>query len=349
MSKSIEHILFLSPAFPANKNETWIVTYFYNYIQALSKSYPDIKISIITAGYPKQKVDYKLDNVNVYSLGIAKYKVLKPFYWKKIIDLAVSINDLQKVSTLHALWLNECAFLAQFIGTKLNLNSIVTVMGSELISKNRYLRFIDVKRFLIVNVSEKMRTLFLQKHNINSHVITWGIEPKVLPFGILRNIDVLFVGYLNDNKSPLEFISIIKKMKKSSPNIKAIMIGEEYGNKKINLIIEENDLNDNIRFLGRLDNEDVKDYMLRSKVLVHTSKFESQGYVFVEALGAGMHIVSRDVGIAKSSRKWSIAIDENDFVKEIGIKLESELGFQSEVLFPICKTVDSYLNLYNSN
>jgi glycosyltransferase involved in cell wall biosynthesis len=36
--------------------------------------------------------------------------------------------------------------------------------------------------------------------------------------------------------------------------------------------------------------------MRRAKILLHTSKFEGQGYVFLEALGSGMQVVYRNVG-----------------------------------------------------
>lgn len=46
--------------------------------------------------------------------------------------------------------------------------------------------------------------------------------------------------------------------------------------------------------------------MARSRVLVHPSRYESQGYVFLEALMQGMSVVSYPVSIASPSERWSV-------------------------------------------
>ena len=36
--------------------------------------------------------------------------------------------------------------------------------------------------------------------------------------------------------------------------------------------------------------------MRKSRILLHTARYEGQGYVFLEALASGMRVVCRDVG-----------------------------------------------------
>ena len=41
--------------------------------------------------------------------------------------------------------------------------------------------------------------------------------------------------------------------------------------------------------------------MRKSRILLHTSEYEGQGYVLIEALAAGMSVVCRDVGYTGES------------------------------------------------
>ena len=104
-------------------------------------------------------------------------------------------------------------------------------------------------------------------------------------------------------------------LKKKHNNIKALIIGQDYSDGKWEQLILENDLTENVELLGLLPNSEVLKYMQQAKVLVHTSTFESQGYVFLEALKNGMQVVSRQVGIAKKGSKWFIAEDLPSFIE----------------------------------
>ena len=349
MSALQKHILFISPAFPKTLEEDYIVTYITNYIKALSELRPEYKISIITTGYPKETTQYIHHNAEVHSFGSQQKrpKWKKPLFWRRVIKAAEKINENNKVTAIHALWLSECAVIAQRLSKKWNIAATCTIMGTELHNTNPYLKFINLEKLKLVSVSNRERDYLNKKLNVNSLVIPWGV-PRIEVEDKLtnRNNDLLFVGFLNELKNLNLFLEIIKSIKSIRPQIKAKVIGSDYSDGMWEKKIEAMGLSDNILFLGKQKNVQVLREMQQSKIFVHTSSFESQGYAMLEALACGMHVVSKNVGIAKSSNKWILAKDKEAFVSAIISKLDKELDHDPEYNYPISDTIKQYVEAY---
>ena len=106
--------------------------------------------------------------------------------------------------------------------------------------------------------------------------------------------DLLFVGYLTDDKNPYEFIKIVKEVKKNHPDIKAIMVGGgDLGSECLSLI-GKLDLMDNVKMVGMQYNPYI--YMNQTKIVVVPSKFEGYGLAAVEAMAFGKPVLASKVG-----------------------------------------------------
>ncbi|MBR4707310.1 MAG: glycosyltransferase family 4 protein [Pseudobutyrivibrio sp.] len=106
--------------------------------------------------------------------------------------------------------------------------------------------------------------------------------------------DLLFVGYLTDDKNPLEFIRIVAEVKKTHPNITAIMVGGgDLGSECLKLIGKLG-LAANIKMAGLQHNPYI--YMNQTKILVAPSKFEGYGLVPIEAMAFGKPVLGSNVG-----------------------------------------------------
>ena len=101
----------------------------------------------------------------------------------------------------------------------------------------------------------------------------------------------------------------------------------------------------NVTFDGRLSRERVFELMARSRVLLHTSRFESFGLVFAEALACGARIVSRAVGIAEPSAHWALGSEAG----EMAAAVEKFLALPDrtpQLAYPLERTVGAYRDLY---
>ena len=106
--------------------------------------------------------------------------------------------------------------------------------------------------------------------------------------------DLLFVGYLTDDKNPYEFVRIVYEVKKIYPDIKATIVGGgDLGSECLELI-GRLDLTDNVKMVGMQHNPYI--YMNQTKILVAPSKFEGFGMAAVEAMAFGKPVLSSYVG-----------------------------------------------------
>ena len=81
-----------------------------------------------------------------------------------------------------------------------------------------------------------------------------------------------------------------------------------------------------IKFLGNLPQKEIKDLMNKSKLLIHTSQYETFGLVAIEANSMGLPILSINTGslieIIENNKNGYFAedfldIDANNFVKNL--------------------------------
>jgi len=133
---------------------------------------------------------------------------------------------------------------------------------------------------------------------------------------------------------------------KSKVSIRAIIVG---GGPQQDLLlqeIEKRGLGDNMEVKTQLPRNKALQLMSQSKVLLHTSIYESQGYVFYEAMHLGLKIVSFDVGVAKKSNSWYVARNEQEMIDGLREFLSAEKEKKHELPPLINETVEQYSEYY---
>ena len=349
--ESKDHILFLTPGFPKNEKDTTCLPYFQNYLLHFIKYRPNTELTIISFQYPFLKKEYQWNGIRVIALGGSNKKYgYKILLWRRALKIIRHIHQKLAIRLIHSLWLKECALIGNYIAKQLKVGHICTAMGTEVIkSQNHFLKILNPNQMTIVAVSNFQKA-HLQKSfpQIKIKCIPWGIARpphlKLKPYN-KRQIDILGVGSLIELKNYLNFIHIIQQLLEEKPNLVVRIIGDGVQRGLLEREIKRKKLEKTIKLIGQMDNSEVWKYMQNSKVFLHTSTFESQGYVFLEALLNGMKIVSRKVGIAEKSDYWGIG---NDMVS-LSSKVSQALAyFEPQIVlpYPIQKTIDDYCHLY---
>lgn len=346
-SNSVNHILILTPGFPEHEEDSTCIPALQVYVKALQERISAENISIITFHYPFKNCPYHWHGVNVYPMNDGNRKwIYKPILWLKVLRRVFKINRLKRISLIHSFWYSECAFIGGVLSLLLKRPHVCTFMGQEALSKHRYGKLILNKPYLVA----------LSDFHAISISDSLGIQPdKIIPWGIEKNdlksnpskrlIDVIGVGSLIPLKNYSLFIDVIGELVKQKKELICVLIGEGNERKLLEDKIVEMNLSDHIELRGATDRSEVLNYMNQSKVLLHTSNYESFGMVFIEALQAGASIVSKPVGCFQESDSWKIGGDKIQLQKAV-LELLQNKPLSKPPSFNIHDTVRSYLDIY---
>ncbi|MFY8109723.1 MAG: glycosyltransferase [Bacteroidia bacterium] len=342
MAENLDHIVFITPGFANDETDTACLPYLQVYFKALIDH--GFKISIITLHYPYKNEIYKWNNCNVYSFK--KFKQWqKPKLWLKAINTIINLNKIEPISVIHSFWLGECALLGHLSGKLIKVKRLNTLMGQDVLKGNIYCQILPIKKMSLISLSPNHQNTFLKNYKLEIPIIPWGIETKKVEYDLDKTIDFIGVGSLIPVKNYALFIDIIYKINKIR-KVSAVIIGDGSEYELLKQKIVDLKLENVISLLGVLKNEEVLVYLSKSRILLHTSKFESFGMVFAEALQHRVMIVSSPVGALFESPNIALANNNPEFIKACENMLTKNFNPEFFNPFNIEKTIEGYNKYY---
>lgn len=199
------------------------------------------------------------------------------------------------------------------------------------------LYWLSLRRYAkVITVSEAVCDEFVCKKAVEKKTIVLGnpvdinnIKQKA---GKLqkKEYDLVFLGRLSEEKDPLRFIEIVKKIAEKKKDIKAVLIGDGVLREACEKQIREYGLDAQIKMTGFLTNPYT--YIQESKVMCVTSKWEGFGLMAIEGLALGVPVVTVCEGGIKSivnEECGKFCKDNEEMKKEIENLLEDE-GYYTE-------------------
>lgn len=137
--------------------------------------------------------------------------------------------------------------------------------------------------------------LFSSKIKVLGNVINKEIVlEKAKAFCESKSYDVIFLGRLSSQKSPIYFCEIIERLKKELPDVCAAMLGSGEMEAEVREFISSHQLDKTIDLLGFQSNP--YPYLNKGKILLMPSSWEGFGLVAVEAMILGKPVVCSGVG-----------------------------------------------------
>jgi 1,2-diacylglycerol 3-alpha-glucosyltransferase len=349
--KKFEHLMILTPGFPENEDDTTCMPTIQCYLKSLLKLYPHLSITIISAWYPNAYKKYQWNGLEVIAIGGEYFKYFSyAQILLKIFLNSISLNRKKPVDILHSFFF-PLALPGNLISRILCLPHVHTIIGRDGASKNKTNHWTNFNNLHLVTLSEFHNQSFFKAFGRNSNsIIPFGLDYS--EFSQIRTnnktIDIIGVGSLYPVKDFSLFIDIILRVLKEFPELKIQIVGGGIENEMLQKKIDASGAAKNIILTGTLPRKIVLEKMQQSKILLHTSSFESQGYVFYEALYSGCHIVSFDVGVSKSSAKWTICESAEEMTEMLKKIITSNLDNNNENPFTIEETVNEYMRIYQS-
>jgi len=343
-----KHIVILTPGFAANEADSSCIPPLQAYVRALSAAHPNWRISIVALHYPFRTQEYSWHGLSVHPLGGQNARGLaKIRLWRRALRQLKALDTAQSIDVLHSFWLLECTWLAQRFARRRNIRVVATLQGQDALPGNRYLRRLDPNQMQVVAISQRgLRQLERTwERKVAGQVLPWGIAaPDHLAED--RNIDLVGVGSLVPVKQWSLWLDVVERVARQRPAVRAVLIGGGPEEAQLKGRIREKGLEEQISLKGQMDREEVMEWIGKSKMLLHTARYEGQAYVFNEALAAGCAIVSTPVGIAQAAPHWQVAENAPELAQSALDFLASPPPYESRLPYSIASTVEGYAGIY---
>ena len=113
----------------------------------------------------------------------------------------------------------------------------------------------------------------------------------------LNNNQIISIGRLEPVKDFYTLIIVFSVLVKKYPYLKLKIIGDGSEKERLRNLITNNNLQNNVVLTGKLNENEIKDELLKSDVFVLTSKSESFSLVLCEAMNYGVPCIAFDVDV----------------------------------------------------
>lgn len=344
-----QHIVLLTPGFPVDESDTTCIPPLQSFAQSLSKV-DGVEVSVIAVHYPYKKKKYQWKGISIYGLGGDNrkgWRKARVFFEAK--KLLTGIHQEQPIDRVHSFWLSDAAFIGARFSSKFGVPHTITLMGQDALTPVRYMKLIKPSADQFVALSQNQLVAFKKSTGMDlSKVISWGADIASPNLNQPRTIDVIGVGALTELKNYQLFLSVIARVHSESLLNSVQIFGDGPERENLENLVQELGLSEVVKLNGHVPRKQVLEAMASSRLLLHTSHYESFGYVFMEALASGTEIVSTNVGGASdlASNHWEVGATEEELAEHLKTLL-NRTRIPVKPLYPSMEeTVSEYLKFW---
>lgn len=239
-------------------------------------------------------------------------------------DLLKQSFDLRSIDLVHAHTLFSNGIIAYFLNLRHRVDYVVTVRNTDIemfFSKMKWLKgigekiLLNAKAIVFVTPNLKIKTMKKIDENIRltiqnkSYILPNGIDSFWLTNGSDNvisgdKLNIIQVGWIKPNKNQLNSLKAILLMKNEGWKPRLVIAGgieykkDEKYYKKLKNFVKKNQLEDEVKFSGQLNKEQLAKEYSKANVFLLPSYKETFGLVYIEALSQALPIVySKDTGV----------------------------------------------------
>lgn len=261
-------------------------------------------ITSLDEAVPKDSIE---EGFYVHRIGFPKIKFLGVVvFWLKALRVLKRINP--DIVHAQSTGIGISAFLAKKL---LGKPYVVYCRGSEV-----YLSWLFTKPMLKLALKNANAVIALTEDMKAEIQKICSGEILVIPNGIdLESFEnfsrekaraklqikmgeevILFVGTLRPIKGVKYLIQAMDIIAKQDAGIKLVLVGDGEERQALEELVKELDLEEDVKFIGKVPNEEVPEYMVGSDAFVLPSLSEGFPNVVLEAMASALPIVASKVG-----------------------------------------------------
>ena len=302
----------------------------------------DNNVTVVTA---EKAESFKKGNLNFHSLNLFDKELSTEKKEKYLVDFKKRLDetlDLKSFDIIHAhYWLS--GLVAKQIANELNLPLIFTSTSLGVFLDGYNKERVDCEK-LVMDASNIVTTFSISEEFMISEnykidenkikKITPGIDKEIFTpdLTIERENIFLSIGRIQEQKGQVETIKFLDNFRKIENNFKCYFIGGpsgKSGEEYLQILkdtVKDLSLESHVEFLDNLPQIKIKELLNKSKLLIHTSQFETFGLVATEANAMGVPVLTTNKGslmeIIKNNHngfltETLLAGNVNSFVKNL--------------------------------
>tara|TARA_B100001989_G_C24527329_1_gene459464 strand:- start:317 stop:1450 length:1134 start_codon:yes stop_codon:yes gene_type:complete len=269
-------------------------------------------VTVVTA---EKAETFKQGNLDFQSLNLFDQELSvddKEIYLQEFKTKLYELIDLESFDIIHAhYWLS--GLVAKQIKEEFNIPIIFTSHSLGIFLDGYNKERVDCEK-IIMNASNVVtassmyeETMIIENYRIDSSkikLIKPGVEKEIFTPDptIMRENIFLSIGRIQEQKGQIETIKFLDNFRKIENNFLCYFIGGPSGKsgneylEQLKKSITELNLESHVEFLGSLSQSKIKDLMNRSKLLIHTSQFETFGLIAIEGNAMGVPVLTSNRG-----------------------------------------------------
>jgi glycosyltransferase involved in cell wall biosynthesis len=283
------------------------------YVQQTSKLLSkNHEVTVVTGetaeNFKKNNLEFLSLNLFEKNLSVDDKEIHLQEFRKKLDEFI----DLKSFDVIHAhYWLS--GLIAKQVAEEFKIPLIYTSHSLGIFLEGYNKERVDCEKMVMTSSdfvtasSEFENVLISENYKIDKNKIkqiTPGVDREVfLPNPSIKRENIfLSIGRIQPQKGQLEVLKFLNNFRKIESNFKCFFIGGPSGKsgdeylEELKKSIEELDLISHVEFLDNLSQSKIKEFLNRSKLLLHTSKFETFGLVAIEANSMGVPVLTTNRG-----------------------------------------------------
>ncbi len=286
------------------------------YVQQISKYLSNNhNVTVVTA---EKAESFKKENLEFYSLNLfepdlpMEDKELHLIEFQKKLEETFELNNFDIIHSHY--WLS--GLVAKDISDKFNIPYIFTSHSLGVFLEGYNNERADCEKIIMTAAnfvtasSNYENSLISESYKIDKKkikLIKPGVDENLFspdPSPSRENI-FLSIGRIQKQKRQLEAIEFLNTFREIENDFKCYFIGGPSGTSgddyflELKEIVKELSLESHVEFLGNLPQSKIRELLNRSKLLIHTSQYETFGLVAIEAHSVGVPVVSINQGSFK--------------------------------------------------
>jgi glycosyltransferase involved in cell wall biosynthesis len=286
------------------------------HVKYLTKYLPNIKdLDLVLVTFGEKNRTYKKDDVEYIELkkmklGIFSYP-LEIFYdmlkleriIKKINPDVLHIQSTSPNLSIFAIYMKKkypiLITVHGYFAQEYKIQTGWRKMGYKLFCAPIEKYTLMTIPYIIV-LSPQMKVLIHIITQSKIYLISNGIDLKyiesITPHERKEDHSIFFLGYITKGKGVVDLIKAIHHAKSKGEKVKLYVGGIGPYLTQLKELVKDLHLQDNVTFLGFLNEEEKFAYMKSMDIFVLPSYWESFPFVLIEAMACGKPIISTDVG-----------------------------------------------------